>query len=135
MTSISKIPDSSHFLIHFHNDLAKQEGLSCFLLLCDHRQETGSGGSGNRAWSRLLVLAAVTCYSTQTHCVIPAKQTGRSFHVEMPKTDIPASSHWMVFSKTTQDRIILLCGKFEIAFTCCKQLCQQLTKLIKKKNK
>lgn len=136
VTSISKIPVSFHFLIHFHNDLAKQEGPSCFLLLCDHRQETGRGGSGNRAWSWLqLVLAAVTCYSTYTHSVIPAKQTGRSFHTEVPKTDIPVSCHWVVFSKTTQDTIILLCGKFEIAFTfwdLCKQSSQQLTKLTKK---
>lgn len=39
----------SHFLIHFHINTGKQEASSCFLLLCDHRQETGIG---NRAWSR-----------------------------------------------------------------------------------
>lgn len=37
------------FLIHFHDQSTKQEGPSCFLLLCNHRQETGRGGSGNRA--------------------------------------------------------------------------------------
>lgn len=37
---VKDVISKSHFLIHFHDDFAKQEGPSCFLLLCDLRQET-----------------------------------------------------------------------------------------------
>lgn len=46
-----------HFLIHFHDILAKQERPSCFLLLFVHRQETGHGGSGTSARSSVRVSA------------------------------------------------------------------------------
>lgn len=62
-------------------------------MIADGKQEVGIGlGAGS---SSPLILAVAACYSkthTHTHTVIPAQQTGRSFHTEMPKTDIPPVS-------------------------------------------
>lgn len=43
--------------------------------------------------------------NTHIHTVvIPANQKDYSFQTAMPNTDIAINGHWVMFSKTTQDR-------------------------------
>lgn len=118
VTSISKIPVSFHFLIHFHNDLAKQEGPSCFLLLCV--SQTGNRTWRKWEWGSEQAPACISCcdmlFHVYTLLSLQSRQADLSTQ-RCQKKDIPVSGHWVVFSKTTQDTIILLRGRFEIAFT------------------
>lgn len=106
----------SHFLIHFHVKLAKQEGPSSFLLLYFHRQETGNG---NTAWSRH------QCSAYISHCSMLFQNTqiwlplqGRQTELSTQKQEFPLvaigwcflKQYWIEWDKP-------MYGKRKIIFT------------------